>query len=86
MTDEIYEQATILRRTKNILKDVDFIMSFPYPELNILKPKLCFSYKAKDVNVDFIDLDKKTREQLKEAILNVVNKRGQEIEEELKQL
>lgn len=86
MTNEIYEQATKLRRTKEILKEVHLIMTFPYPDFNIFKPKFFFSYKSEGLNVDFLDLDDKTRKQLKEAILNVVEKRRQEIEEELKQL
>ena len=86
MTDEIYEQATKLRRTEKILDKVHRIMTFPYPEFNIFKPKFSFSYKFECLNVDFVELDQETIKQLKEAILNVVNKRSQEIEEELKQL
>ena len=79
MTDEIYEQATELRRTKKILEEVYHIMTFPYPEFS-------FSYESKRLNVDFVELDNETIKQLKEAILNVVEKRRQEIEEEFKQL
>lgn len=61
-------------------------VTFPYPEFNIFKPKFSFSYKRERLNVDFVELDKETRKQLKEAILNVVEKRRQEIVEELKQL
>ena len=86
MTDEIYEQATELRRTERILEEVHQIMTFPYPEFNIFKPKFSFSYKRERLNVDFVELDKETRKQLKEAILNVVKKRRQEIVEELKHL
>lgn len=86
MTDEIYEQATDLRHTKKILEEVHHIMTFPYPEFNIFKPKFSFSYKSERLNVDFVELDNETRKQLKEAILNVVDKRKQEIVEELKQL
>ena len=86
MTDEIYEQATELRRTKKILDEVQHIMTFPYPEFNIFKPKFSLSYKSKHLNVDFVELDNETIKQLKEAILNVVKKRRQEIEEELEQL
>lgn len=86
MTDEIYKQATELRRTKKILEEVHDIMTFPYPEFNIFKPKFSFSYKPKHLNVDFVELDNETIKQLKEAILNVVENRRQEIEKELKQL
>ena len=84
MTDEIYEQATELRRTKRILEEVYNIMTFPYPKFNIFKPKFSFSHK--NLNVDFVELDAETFKELKEAILNVVEKRRQEIKEELKQL
>ncbi len=84
MTDKIYKQATELRRTKKILEKVYNIMTFPYPEFNIFKPKFSFSHEH--LNVDFVELDNETIKQLKEAILNVVEKRRQEIEEELKQL
>ena len=86
MTDEIYEQATELRRTKKLLEEVNRIMAFPYPEFNIFKPKFSFSYKSERLNVDFVEFDKETIKQLKEAILNVVEKRKQEIEEELERL
>ena len=86
MTDEIYEQATELRHTKKILDEVHHIMTFPYPKFNIFKPKFFLSYKSEHLNVDFVELDNETIKQLKEAILNVVKKRRQEIEEELKQL
>lgn len=79
MTDEIYEQATELRRTKKILEEVDRIMTFPYPEFS-------FSYKSERLNIDFVELDSETRKQLKEVISNVIEKRRQEIEEEFKQL
>lgn len=79
MTDEIYKQATELRYTKRILEEVYNIMTFPYPELS-------FSYKSERLNVNFVELDNETRKQLKEAILNVVGKRRQEIVEEFKQL
>lgn len=79
MTDEIYEHATELRRTRKILEDVNHIMTFPYPEFS-------FSYKSERLNVDFVELDNETRKQLKEVISNVVEKRRQEIEEEFKQL
>ena len=84
MTDEIYEKATELRRTKMILEEVYIIMTFPYPEFNIFKSKFSFSHQH--LNVDFVELDNETIKQLKEAILNVVEKRRQEIKEELKQL
>ena len=86
MTDKVYEQATKLRRTKKILKEVNNIMTFPYPEFNIFKPKFSLSYRSERLNVDFVELDNETIKQLKEAILNVVEKRRQEIEEELEQL
>ena len=89
MTDKIYEQATELRRTKKILEEVHRIMTSPYPEFNIFKPKPKFSFLYKSggrLNVDFAELDNETRKQLQEAILHVVGKRIQEIVEELQQL
>lgn len=79
MTDEVYKKATELNKVKHLLKSVNHIMSFPYPELNI-------SYKNEQLCVDFVDLDKKTKEELTEAILSVVSKRKKEIDEEYKAL
>ena len=65
MTDKIYEQATELRRTNKILEEIHYIMTFPYPEFDIFKPKFSFSYRSKGSHVDFVELDNETRKQLK---------------------
>ena len=79
MTDAIYEQATELMHIKKILEKIRNIMTLPYAGFNIFN-------NPQHLNVDFAEIDNKTAKQLKEAILNVVEKRRQETEEELKQL
>lgn len=86
MTNETYEKATKLKRTLSLLNEAWRIMCFPYPKFNIFKPKFALSYPSEDLEVDFVSLDETTREELKDAIKTVIEKREREIAKEINQL
>ena len=88
MNNETYEKATELHDSLNILEEIWKISCARYPKLQIFKRKreLSFKYSVDDHEVNFGWLDKTTREELKEAIMGVVEKRIREIKEELEQL
>lgn len=88
MNNETYEKATELRESLMLLDDIWQISCVPYPKLTIFKRKreLGFRYSENRHEVDFVCLDKTTREELKKAIMDVVEKRRSEIKEELEQL
>lgn len=89
MTNETYEKATELRESLMILDAIWQISCHPYPKLEIFKRRkrgLGFRYSHDSQEVNFVCLDKTTREELKVAIMNVVRKRRSEIKEELEQL
>lgn len=88
MTNETYEKATELHESLRILDEVWKISCHPYPDLEIFKRKKEFGFRYSDdsCKVNFYSLDKITREELKEAIMDVIDKRRREIKEELEQL
>jgi hypothetical protein len=87
MNNETYEKATELRESLMLLDEIWQISCVPYPKLEIFKRKrLGFRYSENNHEVDFVCLDKTTREELKKAIMDVVKKRREEIKEELEQL
>ena len=84
MKIEDYEKVTDLLNSKNKLKKLYKIFSFPYPRIFIPLKKLLFFHN--DIEICFISLDKKTQEELKAAIEQVINKRLKEIEEEIENI
>ena len=85
MTQESYNKATELKRSQGLLAKVGRVMSFPYPTF-FFKPKFDLTYLRENLEVNFWELDEKTREELRAAIYDVINKRAMEIDEELAQL
>ena len=86
MTNEAYEKAIELHDILDVLDEIWQISCVPYPKLEIFKCKFGFRYSEDNHVVNFCCLDKTTREELKEAIMAVVEKRRHEIKEELEQL
>ena len=86
MNNETYEKATELRHTLSLLDEIWQISCHTYPKFKIFKKKFGFRYSYDNHEVDFVWLDKTTREELKKAIMDVVKKRRSEIKEELEQL
>lgn len=86
MNNETYEKATELRDTLSVLRRAKHIMYCPYPQFKIFKPKFALVHPSEDLTVNFVSLDKTTREELKDVMITVIEKREREIAEELKQL
>ena len=83
MKIETYEKATDLLESKEKLCFLDRIFCYPYPYICFKK----FSFFYDNVGrISFISFDKKTREELKTAIQQVITKRIKEIDEEIKDL
>lgn len=83
MKIENYEKATDLLESKEKLCFLDRIFGYPYPHIRL--KKLSFFYDSVG-EISFISFDKKTREELKSAIQQVIAKRIKEIDEEIKDL
>ena len=83
MKIETYEEATDLLESKEKLCFLDRIFCYPYPCIRL--KKLSFFYDSVG-EISFISFDKKTREELKTAIQQVITKRIKEIDEEIKDL
>lgn len=76
MTEENYEKATeIMYRIKAIKKARFEIFSYPYP-----------SFYYDDEEVSFARFDEDTRTELKEAIIDILDKRREVLEKELEDL
>lgn len=84
MTNQQLEKAIELRDSYKLLGDLKHIFSFPYPRFYINK-RIGFTYDNCNT-ISFVKLDEKTREELKEAVKEVISKRQKEISQELKEI
>ena len=101
MTDEELKYANELNRSlKTIVELRRSCTGYPYPEMygkvkvkkngkwfRIVDSGFCYKYTgSSDYELSFARLDDETREQLKSAINEVLDKRYSEIHEELKNM
>lgn len=69
------DQANSLMSTIEVLDDLSFVMSRPYPQ-----------FSCSDKNVNSASFDKETLEQLKMTIKDFIEKRKKELQEKFKSL
>lgn len=84
MKIENYEKTTKLLRSKEQLEKLYRIFCVPYPHIFAPLKKLLFFNN--DVEICFISFDEKTQKELKAAIGQVIDKRLEEIEEEIENI
>ena len=83
MTEEKYEKMEGLLKSRKTLDHLWKIMCKPFP--SIYKNRRTF-WGADYREISFIEFDKTTREELREAIKAVITKRSKEIEKEIEEL
>ena len=83
MTEEEVKKAEELIESKRILNDLWKIMCLPYPTI-FNSRRIFFGADYREIN--FACFDKTTREELKKAIKDVINKRTKEIDKELESM
>ena len=83
MTEEEVRKAEELIKSKRILNDLWKIMCLPYPAI-FNSRRIFFGRDYREIN--FASFDETTREELKKAIKDVINKRTEEIDKELESM
>lgn len=83
MTEEEVRKAEELIKSKKILDKLWDIMCLPYPAI-FKNRRIFFGADYREIN--FACFDKTTREELKKAIKDVINKRTEEIDKELESM
>ena len=83
MTEKEVRKAEELIKSKKVLDSLWRIMCLPYPA--IFKNKRIF-FGANYREINFASFDETTREELKKAIRDVIDKRTKEIDKELESM
>ena len=83
MTEEDVKKAQKLLRSKETLDSLWKIMCLPYPTI-FNSRRIFFGRDYRELN--FASFDETTREELKKAIKDVINKRTEEIDKELESM
>lgn len=89
MTNKELERAKEIERSIETLDDLLSIINFPYPKMYSAKKNKKdkrTGFTDSDEVISFYCLDDKTRLELKESMHNIINKRRQELREELQNL
>ena len=83
MTEKEVRKAEELIRSKKVLDSLRRIMCLPYPAI-FKNRRIFFGANYREIN--FASFDEITREELKKAIIDVINKRDKEIDKELESM
>lgn len=83
MTEEEVRKAEKLIKSKKVLDSLWRIMCLPYPAI-FKNRRIFFGADYREIN--FASFDETTREELKKAIRDVINKREKEIDKELESM
>ena len=83
MTEQEVRKAEELIKSKKVLDSLWRIMCLPYPAI-FKNRRIFFGADYREIN--FASFDETTREELKKAIKDVINKRDKEIDKELESM
>lgn len=83
MTEKEIRKAEKLLESKRVLDDLWKIICLPYPAI-FKNRRIFFGANYREIN--FASFDETTREELRKAIKDVINKRDKEIDKELESM
>lgn len=86
MTDEDLKRANVLSESITHIKNLRRIFLTPNPNVSLWNRIISACTPTRNIEVDFISLDPQTYKEVTEAIIGVLDKRLNEVQEELKSM
>ena len=86
MTDEELKRANVLNESLTHIKDLRRVFSTPNPTVSLWNRIVSACTPTRHIYVDFVTLDPQTYEEVTKTVIEVLDRRYKEIQDELQSM
>lgn len=86
MTDEELKRANVLNESLTHIKDLRRVFSAPNPTVSLWNRIVSACTPTRNIEVDFVSLDPQTYDEVTNTIIEVLDRRYKEIQDELQSM